>query len=116
MATPATALTGIVDESLFVKALQKDAYGGVSNTAVVWTTSSASVATVSKQYNSNDAVINCVTAGTATITATMGSASATFALTVYAAAANDGYFLTVESDKAFQPVNRTMQTRTLPKI
>ena len=111
MATPATAITGTVGDTIVVKSFQKDAYGGVSNTTVVWSSSSATVAAVQNIYGSNDAVINCLTAGTATITATMGTVTATFAVTVNAVATYDGYTLVVESDQSFQPVNKTMQTR-----
>lgn len=113
MASLPVALTGIVGNTIVVKSFQEDAYGVSSSTAVTWSTSAASVAIVSQMYNSNNAVISCFTAGTATITATMGAVTATFALTVNASAAPAaGAKLIVESDQSYQPVNKTAQTQT----
>lgn len=110
MATPATALTGTVGNTIVAKSSQVDAYGGASNTAVVWTSSNAAVALAQNIYGTNNAVINCMSAGTATITATMGAVTAIFALTVVAATTNPGASLVVDVDQSFQPVNKTLQT------
>lgn len=108
-----TALTGTVGDTILVKSFQQDAYGGTSTSTVTWTTDTAAVATVSRLYNSNDAIIYCLTAGTATITATLPNTnSAAFILTVNAASTPDGYSISVEADKTFQPVNKTTQTKT----
>jgi len=108
----ATALTGIVDNTIVVRSSQVDAYGGVSSTPVVWSTSNAAVGTVQTIYGTNNAVISCLTTGTATITATMGSTTATFALTVISGVASAGNKLVVNADESFQPVNKTIQTKT----
>jgi hypothetical protein len=110
MATPATALTGNVGDSIFVRSQQVDAYGLASSTTVVWSTSAASVAIVQNVVGSNNAVISCLTAGTATITATMGAVTATFALTVITPAVNPGAKLVISAGA--QPVNKTIQTKT----
>jgi uncharacterized protein YjdB len=107
-----TALTGTINDIIFVKSDQRDAYGGATNTPVIWTSSDTTVATVQNQYKTNNAVITCVAAGSATITATMGTVTATFLVTVSTAATYDGYSLTVEADQSFKPINQTIQTKT----
>lgn len=107
-----TALTGTIGDTIVLKSFQKDAYGGTSNTAITWTSSVPAVAGVQNIYNSNDAVVNCLTAGTTVITATMGVVTATFTLTVIAATTNAGASLVIEADQSFQPVNKTAQTKT----
>lgn len=108
----ATALSGVSGQTILVKSFQTDANGVQSNTPVVWSSSDATKAIVQGVYNSNNAVINCIAAGTATITATMGVVTATFVLTISASAApGAGASLVVEADSAFQPVNKTIQTK-----
>lgn len=107
-----TALTGTINDTIVLKTFQRDAYGGTSNTAVTWASSAPAVAVVQNIYNSNNGVVTCLSAGTATITATMGAVTATFTLTVNAVSTNAGATLVVEADNSFQPVNKTTQTQT----
>lgn len=103
-----TALTGIIGQTIFVKSFQTDAYGVTSNTPIVWSSSDASKAIVQNVYQTNNAVIYCIAAGAATITATMGSVTSTFVVTINSSsAASDGYTLAVEADNAFQSANQT---------
>lgn len=97
-----TALSGTVGDFIVLKSFQVDAYGLPSSTAVTWTSDTIAVATVQNIYGTNDAMTNFISAGTATITATMGAASATFSVTVRAASPNDGYKLAIEADLSFQ--------------
>lgn len=78
-----TALTGHVDDVLNVNAQPIDANGRTSTDQVVWSSSNAAVGKVEKHGDGTQgAVIYCLTAGSCTITAQAGSATATFALTV----------------------------------
>lgn len=106
----ATALTGVLGQTIFVKSLQTDAYGVPSNTPVVWSTSDATKATVQTVYGSSNAVIYCIAAGSVTITATMGIVTATFAVTINTSSAPAaGATLVVEA--GFQATNATSQTK-----
>ena len=108
-----TAITGVAGLAQLVKSFQKDAYGVASNTPVVWSTSNAAVVLAQKVYNSNDCVLSFVSAGSATVTATMGTTTATFSVTVIASAApGDGYYLDIGADQAYSPPNKTLQTKT----
>jgi uncharacterized protein YjdB len=99
-----TSLTGQVGTSINVKSNSVDANGNASNQATIWSTSDASVAIVQKMAdNSGGATITCFAAGTATITATAGSASAVFNLTVVNITSGAATSMEVEVDEAFQP-------------
>lgn len=111
-----TAITGTVGKMIVVKSFQVDAYGGTSNTPVTWSSSASTVAAVQNIYNTNNAMVYCLTPGTATITATMTSTTATvtqtITITVNAPGTFDGYKLEIDADASFQPVNKTGQTQT----
>src|SRR6266568_2648141 len=100
-----TALTGNIHTCITVKSANIDANGNSpSSSPVTWSTSAASVAIVqSMADNSGGAVITCLTNGTATITATAGSATATFALTVITPSQGVATSIEVEADQSFQP-------------
>lgn len=112
MATPTTSLTAVVGETVYVKSFQADAYGVGSNTKVVWSTSDSGKAIVQNVVGTNNAVIYCITTGTPTITATMGSITSTFSLTINASSIpGDGYSLSVGTNSMFQAINKTIQTK-----
>lgn len=112
MSTP-LALTGNVGDFILIKSNQIDAYGQTSATAVVWSSSDASKATVSNVYDKPGyGLINYIAAGTATITATAGSVNTTILLTVVVPSAATASTITVET--VAPAANRTIQTQTHP--
>lgn len=78
-----TALTGELYEQILVTSQSADAYGFASSSPTTWSSSNNGIATVQKTIDvPGGALIICQAVGTATITATAGSTSAVFNLTV----------------------------------
>lgn len=104
MALP-TALTGIVGTQLVVKSRTRDANGLPSTSPVIWTTSDPVVAIVQHRVDLiGSAVITCFSVGTATITATAGSATAEFDLTVIDPSPGAATDIEVAADHSYQQI------------
>lgn len=115
MASLPLALTGNVGDTILIQSNQIDAYGQRSTTTVTWSTSSATVATVNSVYDRPGCgLIYCLTAGSATITATAGTVNTTVLLTVVTPSAGVAATLTLQTVTP-QP-NKTMQTMTYQKV
>lgn len=104
-----TALTGIVGEQIVVKSQTTDGYGSPSTSTVVWSSTNTAVAIVQRTIDlAGGALITCLTAGTATITATAGVATADFYLTVVSGTAGVAADVEILADQSFQS-KRKMQ-------
>jgi len=109
MSSLPTALTGNVNTQIYVQGKSVDAYGNSpSSNAVVWSSSNNTVAIVSNVVDNNgirtdNAFITCLTAGTATITATAGTSTAVFNLTVVNTVASSATDVEIFVDQNIQP-------------
>ena len=113
MSSLPTALTIPVGGVQFVRSKTVDAYGlSPTTTPVIWSTSNAAIATVSpivdpnSSVNTGNAMILGISAGSATITATAGSTTATFALTVATLTPGAAANIDISADQSYNPKKR----------
>lgn len=102
-----TALTGSINDSILVVSQSVDAYGAASSQSTTWASSNNGIATVQSTVDiPNGALIICLAVGTAVITATAGSATATFNLTVVNPSAGVATSIEVNTSQMLQPVKK----------
>lgn len=102
-----TALTGNVGDQIVVKSATTDANGLPSASSVVWSSDTPSVAIVQNTVDlPGGALITCLAAGSAIITAQAGAVTATFNLTVVSQTPGPATSIDVEVDKSFQPIKK----------